>query len=52
MIVRMMGDTSLKTVMDHYFDSSVEHMQEVVAKWTPSIVEMPTERLKEAGWTN
>jgi hypothetical protein len=27
MIVRMMGDTSLKTVMDHYFDSSVEHMQ-------------------------
>jgi integrase len=33
MIARMMGDTSLKTVMDHYFDSSVEHMQEVLAKW-------------------
>ena len=33
MIVRMMGDTSLATVMKHYFDSSLEHMQEVVARW-------------------
>ncbi|MFZ2493512.1 MAG: tyrosine-type recombinase/integrase [Thermoanaerobaculia bacterium] len=33
MIVRMMGDTSLATVMKHYFDSSLEHMQEVVERW-------------------
>src|SRR5438093_8554571 len=35
MIVRMMGDSSLRTVMDHYFDSSVEQMQEVLARWEP-----------------
>jgi len=33
MIVRMMGDTSLQTVMAHYFDSSLEHMQEVIDRW-------------------
>lgn len=33
MIARMMGDTSLKTILDHYFDSSVEHMQEIMQKW-------------------
>jgi integrase len=33
MITRMMGDTSLATVMEHYFDSSLEHMQLIVARW-------------------
>lgn len=40
MIVRMMGDVSLQTVMDHYFDSSVEHMQEILEKWEPIIDEL------------
>jgi integrase len=52
MIVRMMGDSSLRTVMDHYFDSSVEHIQEVLSKWLD-----PTEDESQAGgtpntWTN
>jgi integrase len=33
MITRMMGDVSLTTVMEHYFDSSLEHMQEFVENW-------------------
>lgn len=52
MIVRMMGDTSLKTVMDHYFDSSVEHMQEIVTKWCPPIGESAQDHSGEAEWTN
>jgi integrase len=39
MIVRLMGDSSLRTVMDHYFDWSVEHMQHVLSSWNP--VELP-----------
>lgn len=33
MIARMMGDVSLTTVMAHYFDSSLEHMQQIVDRW-------------------
>lgn len=33
MITRMMGDVSLTTVMEHYFDSSLEHMQGIVERW-------------------
>lgn len=52
MIVRMMGDVSLKTVMDHYFDSSVEHMQEVLSRWEPPIGEEREERGEEGTtWT-
>jgi integrase len=52
MIVRMMGDTSLQTVMNHYFDSSVEHMQEVLMKWEPVIGETRGERAEEERpWT-
>lgn len=52
MIARMMGDTSLKTVMDHYFDSSVEHMQEILAKWEPPIGEDASGRKDQAIWAN
>ncbi|HVT02035.1 MAG TPA: tyrosine-type recombinase/integrase [Thermoanaerobaculia bacterium] len=34
-IVRMMGDTSLTTVMKHYFDSTVEEMAASIRDWTP-----------------
>lgn len=33
LIVRMMGDTSLATVMKHYFDTDLEHMQETMQRW-------------------
>ena len=36
LIVRMMADTSLATVLRHYFDSSMSHMKRVVAKWDTS----------------
>lgn len=32
-IVRMMGDTSLATVMRHYFTSELRHMQRLVRVW-------------------
>ncbi|HET8798199.1 MAG TPA: tyrosine-type recombinase/integrase [Thermoanaerobaculia bacterium] len=38
LVTRMMGDTQLQTVMDHYFDSDFEHMRVEVARW-----EIPTE---------
>lgn len=43
MIVRMMGDVSLKTVMEHYFDSSLEHMQSIVDRWESTV---PDERVE------
>jgi integrase len=33
MIVRMMGDTGLATVLRHYFNSELSHMQRLVARW-------------------
>lgn len=33
LVCRMMGDVSLDTVMRHYFDSSLQHMQKIVEKW-------------------
>jgi integrase len=33
MIVRMMGDVDLETVRQHYFDSSIDHMQRMIARW-------------------
>jgi integrase len=33
LIARMMGDTSLRTVLDHYFDSSQAHMSQALARW-------------------
>jgi integrase len=33
MICRMMGDVNLETVLRHYFDSSLTHMQDFVARW-------------------
>lgn len=43
MITRMMGDTSLATVMEHYFDSSLEHMQTIVERWDqPHTIEVST----------
>jgi integrase len=33
LVTRMMGDTQLQTVMDHYFDSDYEHMQTEVERW-------------------
>jgi len=33
MIGRMMGDTSLKTIMDHYFDASLETMAKAMERW-------------------
>ena len=32
-ITRMMGDTSLVTVMRHYFDSDIQHMDSLVRRW-------------------
>ena len=32
-IVRMMGDTSLTTVLKHYFNSDLDHMQHLVRRW-------------------
>jgi integrase len=52
MIVRMMGDTSLKTVMDHYFDSSVEHMAGVMKKWEPAIGVAIEAKEGESEWAN
>jgi hypothetical protein len=53
MIARMMGDTSLKTVMDHCFDSSVEHMQEVLERWNaPAGVGLDEPRPDAPNWTN
>jgi integrase len=51
MIVRMMGDTSLKTVMDHYFDSSVEHMAGVMKRWEPPIGVAIEAAEKDESWT-
>jgi hypothetical protein len=31
--MRLMGETQLATVMEHYFDSDFEHMQTEVEKW-------------------
>ncbi len=43
MIVRMMGDTSLATVMEHHFDSSLEHMQAIVERWDqPQTMQLST----------
>jgi integrase len=33
LVTRMMGDTQLQTVMRHYFDSDLEHMQAEVERW-------------------
>jgi hypothetical protein len=40
LVTRMMGDTQLQTVMNHYFDSDFEHMQTALARW-----EIPTEEV-------
>jgi hypothetical protein len=32
-VVRLMGDTSLTTVLRHYFDSELRHMQKLVRRW-------------------
>jgi hypothetical protein len=40
LVTRLMGDTQLQTVMNHYFDSDFEHMQAEVARW-----EIPTEEM-------
>lgn len=33
LVGRLMGDTSLKTIMDHYFDTSLEQFSETMAVW-------------------
>jgi integrase len=33
LITKLMGDSSLRTVMKHYFDSSMNHMAAAVARW-------------------
>ena len=35
LVTKMMADSSLTTVMKHYFDSAVDHMQRMVATWQP-----------------
>ena len=41
LIVRMMGDVALQTVMNHYFDSSPERMQDIVGGWDkPAVTEI------------
>jgi integrase len=49
MIVRLMGDTSLKTVMEHYFDSSLEHMSRIVAAWNPGVNDSVADSGKRTG---
>lgn len=38
MVARIMGDTSLKTVLEHYFDSSLAHMESIISKWDDTVV--------------
>jgi hypothetical protein len=33
LITKLMGDSSLRTVMRHYFDSSMDHMARALARW-------------------
>jgi integrase len=40
LVTRLMGDTQLQTVTNHYFDSDFEHMQAEVARW-----ETPTDEM-------
>jgi integrase len=44
MVTKMMGDSSLATVMRHYFNSSTDHMQAAVAKWEPVTTGAPLMR--------
>jgi hypothetical protein len=40
LITKMMGDTSIRTVMAHYCDPDVFAMKEIVADWTLPVVEI------------
>lgn len=33
LVTKLMGDSSLRTVMRHYFDSSLDHMATALARW-------------------
>jgi len=35
MVARLMGDTQLTTVYNHYFDTSTEHQAREIARWAP-----------------
>lgn len=42
MVAKFMGDTSLQTILRHYFDSSLAHMTRIVTGWDRTVVDVST----------